>query len=642
MSQYQYRSLAFDKREIRLFTLIPNKSDEITGSISTVSLNSKKLKYDALSYVWGDDLPKTRIFLTDGTTIQVGPNLLKALQDFNQTGLPQPLWIDAICINQHDVVEKQNQIPLMSAIYRKALVVRAWLNHEIDLDSPAFDKLPKLVKLKIGSKRSMPYVSIPRTLQLMLGIRYRVDDFDHEFWAPVTQILYDSYWSRLWIQQEFLLAKKLVLHCRKNTLPGESIFHFQAAAKLASFAKLSRRTPLDTSRPYLDYGRPDGCYALYAELRKELHRKFLSRPITTAYGLLSRFVGSGALDVRDPRDRVYGNIGLFSEETAASINVDYSLSVIQVYSEVFRVYMTEYNDLNFLCFSNYESMTLPHHHTIPTWMPAPEKDPIMLLMPSSHTRHMWPPSDPEHLPSVIFGNTLLAEGFRLETINETSRLGPIYKTPILDWFTELIQLHTATEFNPRLPQKREWFQDKKILELFVPSSPVVMEQVPSTREIRACMEELAEICRMLAVEGSAERDDLTLSHMSTWRTDDILYNHLREITLRLYNGSCVITESAKIGLVFNSNENVATRSGDQIWAINGCGMPLVLRPVDSRLSTFSLVGCAKLPGLSSSTEVEKYCEKERKRLKQQSFEDMSSYLETGWPGKRAVKKVRII
>lgn len=40
---------------------------------------------------------------------------------------PLPIWIDAICINQHDEAEKMVQIALMNRIYKRAQTVWVWL-----------------------------------------------------------------------------------------------------------------------------------------------------------------------------------------------------------------------------------------------------------------------------------------------------------------------------------------------------------------------------------------------------------------------------------------------------------------------------------------------------------------------------------
>lgn len=34
--------------------------------------------------------------------------------------MPRKLWIDAVCINQDDLMEKEEQIPLMATIYSTA------------------------------------------------------------------------------------------------------------------------------------------------------------------------------------------------------------------------------------------------------------------------------------------------------------------------------------------------------------------------------------------------------------------------------------------------------------------------------------------------------------------------------------------
>jgi hypothetical protein len=52
----------------------------------------------------------------DGAELRITPNLASALQ-----------WVDAVCINQSNDVEKSSQIPLMADIYRGASRVMVWL-----------------------------------------------------------------------------------------------------------------------------------------------------------------------------------------------------------------------------------------------------------------------------------------------------------------------------------------------------------------------------------------------------------------------------------------------------------------------------------------------------------------------------------
>lgn len=45
---------------------------------------------------------------------------------------------DAICINQEDLAERRSQVAIMSEIYAIASVVNAWLAHEDNNSTTAF------------------------------------------------------------------------------------------------------------------------------------------------------------------------------------------------------------------------------------------------------------------------------------------------------------------------------------------------------------------------------------------------------------------------------------------------------------------------------------------------------------------------
>ena len=112
-------------------------------------------RYSALSYVWGDQGVPYKIFL-DGRPFYVGHNLYMALRrlrgqigrpGLSRTSQPHPapedleatthhmlpegrvLWIDAICINQADMAEREAQVKLMARIYKQADHTHAYLGH---------------------------------------------------------------------------------------------------------------------------------------------------------------------------------------------------------------------------------------------------------------------------------------------------------------------------------------------------------------------------------------------------------------------------------------------------------------------------------------------------------------------------------
>ncbi|KAI1340492.1 hypothetical protein F5Y15DRAFT_422944 [Xylariaceae sp. FL0016] len=85
--------------------------------------------------------------------------------------------------------------------------------------------------------------------------------------------------------------------------------------------------------------------------------------------LFDLFLRSYTLESTDPRDRVYGFLGLVPEGDIADIQVDYSFTVMQAYAQVYGNYIRLRQNLNFLCFAS-EQASL---YALPTWLPAPEK-----------------------------------------------------------------------------------------------------------------------------------------------------------------------------------------------------------------------------------------------------------------------------
>lgn len=111
---YQYRPL--NRSQIRILEVLP----DATTRMKHVDLkkSSKPLKYAALSYTWGAST-ETFPFECEAHNLPVRGNLLNALSKL-KTLVAIPLWVDAMCINQSDEVEKMGQIQLMTNIYRNA------------------------------------------------------------------------------------------------------------------------------------------------------------------------------------------------------------------------------------------------------------------------------------------------------------------------------------------------------------------------------------------------------------------------------------------------------------------------------------------------------------------------------------------
>ena len=135
--------------EIRLLTLDPGRrNSKVRATLSHASFDQPP-PYEALSYVWGNPVlkedgfppktrkPKKRRFLRlNGQSFAVGNNLYSALQHLRHDFESRTLWIDAVCIDQHNKDERGRQVRIMDQIYAKSSLVLAWLGKS-DKDSDA-------------------------------------------------------------------------------------------------------------------------------------------------------------------------------------------------------------------------------------------------------------------------------------------------------------------------------------------------------------------------------------------------------------------------------------------------------------------------------------------------------------------------
>ena len=114
MSKYTYQSLDKPESEFRLLRI----SKDPRTCRPQCSLRKYRLttcpEYTALSYTWGEPTP-TRSVAVDGANIEVRQNLFDFLQAYTaeawgmgNTNSPVFYWIDQICINQEDLVERSD------------------------------------------------------------------------------------------------------------------------------------------------------------------------------------------------------------------------------------------------------------------------------------------------------------------------------------------------------------------------------------------------------------------------------------------------------------------------------------------------------------------------------------------------------
>jgi Heterokaryon incompatibility protein (HET) len=109
----------------------------------------------------------------------------------------QYFWIDALCVDQTSICERNRQVAIMGQIFSNAAFVLAWLGAEAD-DSAL--------------------------VMRMLEERRWTDEYTCRMlkWA-FRQLMGRPYSNRIWAVQEFLLARDVVIHCGYQRLSWRNL-----------------------------------------------------------------------------------------------------------------------------------------------------------------------------------------------------------------------------------------------------------------------------------------------------------------------------------------------------------------------------------------------------------------------------------
>jgi hypothetical protein len=123
---------------------------------------NEDLVYEALSYAWGDNA-KTHSISLGGHEFGVTANLYIGLSSLRQTDEDRYIWIDAVCINQDDILERNQEVLRMFNIYSRATRVIVSLEGESEDSSLAISHLQRL--------------NIDRHMRINRNLRKRIIDF---------------------------------------------------------------------------------------------------------------------------------------------------------------------------------------------------------------------------------------------------------------------------------------------------------------------------------------------------------------------------------------------------------------------------------------------------------------------------------
>ncbi|KAH7095536.1 heterokaryon incompatibility protein-domain-containing protein [Paraphoma chrysanthemicola] len=359
------------------------------GSISDASLASASKhfpSYKALSYTWGDGID-TREIQVNGSKHTITRSLALALLHLRPTTGRLTLWIDQICINQLDNIEKSEQVKMMDRLYRNADEGLVWLGSAADRSDALFDVLNKMGEFAsafnlLGYYTKDKYHELPPIQQRLnpkdpKTIEYHefcdsmMHEFTHTFFNSLDRLFRRPWFYRAWTIQEYALPPKVTLVCGSKAIGAETLMvvlqmilstivgrlirdSFEDHDLIALLETIQERNtlqPFQSSRQRrkaCDEGRIAG-EGLYQVLKK-VH---IQQSLKATQGC----------------DMIYGVLGLANDVQDLGITADYSiddhqLQAVSTYTHTAKMIIGS-GKVDLLTFAQHKQKDM----NLPSWVP---------------------------------------------------------------------------------------------------------------------------------------------------------------------------------------------------------------------------------------------------------------------------------
>ncbi|RYC59873.1 hypothetical protein CHU98_g6344 [Xylaria longipes] len=473
----------------------------------------------------------------------------------------------------------------MAAIYGRAESVAAWLGPQSDNSALAIELIQKV------------YDSGPISTSGIIADKQ---------WRPhftaVVNLFERSFWSRLWIVQEIVNARTVSVYCGDCEVPW-------IVLQIASAIFKSHAT--DIIRHHFPQGTTEGSrqglwYADTLCSRGPASLEILKpRANEGAESLLEVLRICRTKLAAEPRDKVFGVLGILPEGVQWQFPLDYNASLREVYTNVVDFLLNTTRRVDVIC----DAIYYPVHIStvkLPTWVPDWSFAPPTAALGSSHEfsaasdvdalfHFIDPPQRTKLAVAAIYIDALKMRGIAMGTFCSLDD----YLMAFLHWQAKPFAWLVANKVGPGVRKQND--------EAFCRT--LALGKVPKIRETGTWME----ICyHLFASLISESLPSVTLTdHLKAYtnRIEGIPPGARRKILLvncgLKMRGRCFfVTDGGLMGM-----GSGFMRSGDIICVPLGCKTPILLRPDGNK--EYSLVGDAYVDGYMNGEAVKEWMEGKR-------------------------------
>jgi hypothetical protein len=437
---------------IRLLRIEPGiADDDIRLEVDIHDLNTSP-PFQALSYVWGEKDPPTRVFV-NGVPKDIGPNLASALKrlrpfpksasrlykqlpqddflnssqhawsefahhvdelSFEERSLQQFIWIDALAIDQDNLREREQQVSMMREIYQKAAKVIVWLGED-----QVYERAPRIVnklawRTHLGEFGEMPIVLSFFAQTQRATVLEDTEDWNPAIygegqvvnrffgflptsapeWGALRRFFLRPWFSRVWVLQEIAVAQSACF------MVGGWNVEWNAVANAAVFFQ-------------------DKNYSSLVDTAAAAHAARVSREKSLT-PLIDLLRDARQRLATDPRDKVFALLGLaeehplFETTTDQRIRPDYRKTRLETFRDV-TAFIIE-NSGNLDIFSDIDHNRSTDDDLFPSWTPCWDLPSITREQLTYAATYNTSNGRQPKMQSHPDPNVLSLEGMRMDTV----------------------------------------------------------------------------------------------------------------------------------------------------------------------------------------------------------------------------------
>jgi hypothetical protein len=605
---YKYLPLDYVLDEFRLVAIwcAANEDDPLVAQLAH-SVMHDDVAYHALSYTWGsNDDQAIYPILLNGQRFMIRKNLDRCLRELRHESSKINVWIDAVCIDQNSVSERNRQIPRMLEIYEAADVVITWLGEPDECSDIAIELLEELKGPKLradgegnwgppkikenGDWTCNPIPDLPRRL------------------AALYRFFLRPYFRRIWIIQEVAVATLPSVYCGKKRATWEQLdfaaYHLidilHCSAGMAARMMAADPALVSVSDRDISFVRR---YFYLRHLRVKNQDHWMGRFSSvgnwinvkdTSPGILDCMVLGRDFESTSPHDKIFALLNLAKDIDGIDFKPDYSKSLSQTYQEFAIAVANTTQSLDIICAA--EPLTRAGL-SMPAWCPdwsTPSTASslirhdhipnVFMSVVKDRSGPIYSACGPSSLgltPRFLFnGPVLEIAGLILDTISFIAPYKPnsTLSDTFGEWMASAADLcQTPEEFNS--PDFNTPFMQKFWSMVAGDSTGVWgVEKVPPRSRAEEQLQEVTEQVGFAPVD--LKKDEVR--HRMGNTADDVYGIVTRGRTL-------VVTEGGLMGLA-----PWWVGAGWKLGVLSGCSVPVLLEERDDGMYVFK--GCSFVQG----------------------------------------------